>query len=271
VIEITGLEKRFGSLEVLRGVDLVVASGQVTALVGPNGSGKTTLIKTLLGLVRPDAGRLTIDGHLLNGDCGYRDRIGYMPQMPRFPENLSGREVMTLLESLRGVGARDRTLLDALSLEAQLDKPLRTVSGGNRQRINAALAFLFAPATLILDEPTAGLDPAASALLKDHIRAARDAGRTIIVTSHVMGELEELADDVAFLLDGRIRFRGTLEELRERTGEARLERAIARLMAEPVRRTGAAPRLSGAPAHESAPRTAGARSRDSKGERRVSA
>jgi Cu-processing system ATP-binding protein len=230
VIELAGVRKRFGALEVLSGVDLTVAGGRITALVGPNGCGKTTLIKALLGLVRADEGRVAIDGHTLNGDWRYRERIGYMPQLPRFPDNLSGRDVMGLLEDLRPDGPRDRTLLDAFDLEPQMDKPLRTLSVGNRQRINAALAFLFVPDLLILDEPTAGLDPTASARLKDHVLDVRRSGRTVLVTSHVMAELEELADDVAFLLDGRIRFRGTLDELRAGTGEARLERAIARLM-----------------------------------------
>jgi Cu-processing system ATP-binding protein len=233
VIRIGGLRKRFGALDVLAGIDLEMGPGRVTALVGPNGCGKTTLIKTVLGLVRADAGSVTVDGQALDGDWRYRDRIGYMPQLPRFPENLSGRDVMALLEDLRPDGPRDRTLLEALDLADQLDRPLRTLSVGNRQRINAALAFLFDPEILILDEPTAGLDPTASALVKDHVRAARDRGRTVVVTSHVMAELEELADDVAFLLDGRIRFQGSLAALRARTGEARLERAVARLMVEP--------------------------------------
>lgn len=231
MIEVRGLQKRFGPLDVLAGVDLAVTPGRITALVGPNGCGKTTLVKIVLGLTHADAGRVTIDGRALDGDWRYRERIGYMPQLPRFPENLTGRDVLALIDDLRAPGGRrDRTLLDGLALEAQLDKPLRTLSVGNRQRINAALAFLYDPDVLILDEPTAGLDPTAAGLLKDHVRRARARGRTVIVTSHVMAELEELADDVAFLLDGRIRFRGTLDELRTHTGEARLERAVARLM-----------------------------------------
>jgi Cu-processing system ATP-binding protein len=234
VIHIEGLRKRFGTLDVLKGVELSVPSGRITVLVGPNGSGKTTLIKSLLGLIRPDEGRITIGDTIVNSDASYRERIGYMPQLPRFPENLTGRDVIALIESLRPDGRRARSLLDDFALDASLDKPLRTLSGGTRQRINAVSAFLFDPDVLILDEPTAGLDPVASGILKDHVRAVRDRGRTVLVTSHVMAELQELADDVAFLLDGRIRFRGPLDELRGRTGEDTLERAIARLMREPT-------------------------------------
>jgi Cu-processing system ATP-binding protein len=232
MIEVSGLEKRFGATPVLRGVDLAVAPGRVTALVGPNGSGKTTSIKSILGLVRADAGLIRFDGQIVNGDCAYRDRIGYMPQLPRFPENLTGREVITLLERMRPGAARDRGLVDAFALGPQLDKPLRDLSGGTRQRINATVAFLFDPTLLIMDEPTAGLDPTASTILKDYIRAARDRGRTFIVSSHVMAELQTLADDVAFLLDGRIGYKGSLDALRARTGEETLERAVARLMRE---------------------------------------
>jgi Cu-processing system ATP-binding protein len=226
-----GLSKRFGRLTVLSDVNLSVAPGQVTAIVGPNAAGKTTFNKIVLGLVRRDAGDVLFDGQPINGDASYRDRIGYMPQIARFPENLCGRDLIRMLTDLRGAThARDESLIDMLALGPVLETPLRVLSGGTRQRINAALAFLFQPEFLILDEPTAGLDPISSSLLKDKIRKERDAGRTFIVTSHVLSELEELADRVAFLLDGQIRFDGTKQELKQLTGQLTLERAIAHLM-----------------------------------------
>ena len=231
MISITGVTKRFGRLHVLQGVNIEVRRGRITAVIGPNGAGKTTLIKSILGLARPDGGEIVLDGYRVNGDPRYRARIGYMPQLPRFPENLTGRELLDMVADLRGPATvRDDRLARRFRLDSELDKPLRTLSGGNRQKVNAVLAFLFDPDVLILDEPTAGLDPVASRVLKDQILADRDAGKTFVITSHVLAELEELADDVAFLVDGRVAFFGSLAELLVQTGQPTLERAIAHLM-----------------------------------------
>lgn len=235
MIELQDLTKRFGRLSVLRGLDLAIVPGRVTAIIGPNGAGKTTLIKTILGLTRPDGGRVVVAGHQVDGDPAYRACIGYMPQIARFPENLTGRELLAMLTDLRLTSAarRDDELIAAFGLEPELDKPLRTLSGGTRQKVNAVAAFLFDPPILVLDEPTAGLDPVSAGVLKDKIQRTRDAGKTFILTSHIMSELEELADDVAFLLEGQVRFAGPVRVLKQRTGEHRLERAVARLMATP--------------------------------------
>ena len=231
MIAITGLRKRFGAQEVLRGLDLGIARGRVTAIVGPNGAGKTTLIKTLLGLTRADAGTILFDGAPIAGRDDYRARIGYMPQIARFPENLTGADLLALVTDLRGgTVARDEELVERFELRPSLDKPLRVLSGGTRQKVNAALAFLFAPDLLILDEPTAGLDPVSSGILKDKIAAERAAGRTVVLTSHIMSELEELSDDVAFLLDGEVRFAGPLADLKRETRQLTLERAVAEMM-----------------------------------------
>ncbi|HWE41952.1 MAG TPA: ABC transporter ATP-binding protein [Gemmatimonadaceae bacterium] len=235
MISITGLCKRYGAHEVLRGLDLEVAPGRVTAIVGPNGTGKTTLIKAILGLVRPDAGTIRVDGNVVGEDCGYRARIGYMPQIPRFPQNLTGAELLAMLRDMRaGSGAAGQAIDDDLvgrfQLASQLGKPVRTLSGGTQQKLNAVMAFLFAPSLLILDEPTAGLDPASSAVFKDRILAERDAGRTFVLSSHFMNELEELADDVVFLLEGKVQYRGAVEELMRSTRQANLGRAISWLM-----------------------------------------
>ena len=233
MINLVDLEKSFGRLHVLRGLNLSIENGQVTAIVGHNGSGKTTLIKSILGLTRPDGGRIIFDGRELGDDAAYRARIGYMPQEARFPENLTGAEVIAMLKDLRDTGAApDEELVAAFDLEAELQKPLRTLSGGTRQKVSAVIAFLFRPEFLILDEPTAGLDPVASSILKDKILRERGEGRTFILTSHIMSEVEELADHVVFLLDGRVRFAGRTDDILHRTGQQRLERAIAHLMME---------------------------------------
>jgi Cu-processing system ATP-binding protein len=230
-IDIRGLAKSFGRLEVLKGIDVQVHRGRVTGLVGPNASGKTTLMKAILGLVRPDRGTLAIDGQPVGRGFEYRSTIGYMPQAARFPENLTGREVLRMLCDLRGnPGDADEELVRAFGLADQLAKPLRTLSGGTRQKLNAAIAFLFRPTLLMLDEPTAGLDPIASGTFKDKIRRVREAGATVVLASHTLSELEELADDIIFLLDGRVRFLGSVRRLAELTGSLQLERAIASLM-----------------------------------------
>jgi Cu-processing system ATP-binding protein len=231
VVSVSGVTKRFGRQQVLRGVELTVRAGHVTAILGPNGSGKSTIIKVLLGLVRPDGGTVAVNGEMVGADPSYRARIGYMPQLARFPENLTGREVVRLLRDLRSDEVpEDDELFEAFALPAELDKPVRTLSGGTRQKLNAAVAFMFQPALLILDEPTAGLDPIASGVLKDKILRARHDGVSVILTSHVLSELEDLVDDVVFLLEGRVEFQGSLRRLEESTGETRLERAIAHLM-----------------------------------------
>lgn len=231
MIRISGLQKRFGQLNVLQGVDTTFATGRVTALVGPNAAGKTTLIKTILGLTRADAGSITVNGTIVNGDVSYRRHIGYMPQIARFPGNLTGAELLSMLEKLRSdVAAPDRSLIETFDLGPELGKQIRNLSGGTKQKINAVAAFLFSPDVLILDEPTAGLDPRASSALKDRILADAAKGRTFIVTSHVMAELEEVADDVVFLAEGQVRFSGSLDNLKRTTLQVNLERAIAELM-----------------------------------------
>jgi Cu-processing system ATP-binding protein len=237
MIEIAGLTKRFGRVDVLRGVDLRIARGHVVGLIGPNGAGKTTLIKTLLGLTHGDSGLIRIDDASVGdgNDVSYRAQIGYMPQIARFPENLSAAELFTMLRELRGNPAElDEELVTKFGLLPELDKPLRVLSGGTKQKVNACLAFLFRPKVLILDEPTAGLDPLSSAILKDKILAARGKGATVVITSHIMSELEELCDDVAFLLDGVVRFMGPVRELTTTTRQVNLERAIAALMIREV-------------------------------------
>jgi len=235
VIRVEKLNKRFGRLQVLDGLDLEIGDGRVTAILGPNGAGKTTLIKSILGLVRPDSGAIRVDGGLIGDDGRYRERIGYMPQIPRYPENLTVEEILHMIKDLRGrFDDLDDELVGNFDLERQFAKPFKTLSGGNRQRVSAALAFMFRPEILILDEPTAGLDPLASSMLKDKVLSEKSRGRTLILTSHVMSEVEELADVVVYLLDGRVYFEESVPGLLERTGEPTLERAMARMMLRAV-------------------------------------
>jgi Cu-processing system ATP-binding protein len=235
VIRVKNLRKSFGKLAVLNGLDLEIPGGSITALLGPNGAGKTTLVKSILGMVRPDEGEIEVAGTRVTGDAAYRANIGYMPQIARYPENLTVREIFAMIRDLRGSGQEiDDELVTLFELEKQLDKPFKTLSGGNRQRVSAALAFMFRPQILFLDEPTAGLDPIASSTLKDKILRERAAGRTVVLTSHVLSEVEELADSIVYLLDGRVYLEEAVAGLLERTGETTLERAIARVMLKAV-------------------------------------
>jgi Cu-processing system ATP-binding protein len=231
MIVVQGIAKRFGRRVVLDQLDALVLGGRVTALVGPNGAGKTTFLKLLLGLARPDRGTIAIGGFVLDGSPSYRATIGYMPQMARFPAHLSGHELLATIASLRpDRQTPDLSLCEDFALGTAFHRPLGTLSGGTRQKVNAVLAFAFHPELIILDEPTAGLDPLASRILKDRILDERARGRTVLVTSHVLPELEELANDVLFLADGAVRWQGAARELRLVTGQATLERAVAQLL-----------------------------------------
>lgn len=230
LVQVSAVVKRFGRLRVLDRVTFDVRAGRITALLGPNAAGKSTVIKTILGLTRPSAGQILVDGMPVNGHPSYRAGIGYMPQSARFPENLTGHELVAMLRELREDRGEDLELLRELGLEAELGKLIRTLSGGTRQKLNAGLAFLFRPSLLILDEPTAGLDPIASRILKARIRRARAGGATVILTSHQLADVEELVDDVIVLLEGRVAYAGPLRSLVETTDEGGLEGAVARLM-----------------------------------------
>ena len=234
-VSLRGVTKRFGRRAVLDRLDATFPAGKITGLAGPNGAGKSTLIKVLLGLVTADEGEVRVLGHPLDGTPAYRARIGYMAQAPRFAEQLTGRELVRMVRELRGdVGPVDESLLDWFTGTPALDQRVSTLSGGTRQKLNAALAFLFRPDLLILDEPTAGLDPIASRKLKDRILEARSRGATVILSSHLASELEEMADHLVFIVEGHARFEGAPRTLIRATGHDDLERGLAALMAGEV-------------------------------------
>jgi len=231
MITLNELTKKFGALEALKNISLEIKKGTITYLVGPNASGKTTLIKSILGLVKPTTGFITIDNERLNGNHSYRSKIGYMPQIASFPENLTVVEILKMMKNLReDLTSYDEELIGHFKLEKEYNKRLKNLSGGTKQKVNAVIAFLFNPEILILDEPTAGLDPVSSSILKDKILKENNNGKTMVFTSHILSELEELAQDVIFLLEGETRFRGTITDLIRSTGQQNLERAIASIM-----------------------------------------
>lgn len=241
MLQIQRLSKAFGRVRALDTLSVTLRPGQVVALIGPNGAGKSTLLKCILGLVRPDAGELTLDGESLVASPAPRRRIGYMPQSGHFPDQLRVGELFELMRALRRDTCErvDDELIHALEVDRVTRQATRTLSGGTRQKVSACLAFLFDPDVLILDEPTAGLDPVSVEILKDKIRAARDRGKLVVVASHILSDLDEIATDVLYLMEGHRRLFRPLVELKAEAGETRLERVVARLAAA---NAGATPR-----------------------------
>jgi len=230
MILIKNIEKKFGVVKVLDGVSLEINSGGLFAILGPNGSGKTTLIKSILGMVLPDKGEIAIDNQTIFNQHLYRNEIDYLPQIAQFPDNISVSELIRMIKNLRDKPTREKELEEIFGLTPFLDKKLGNLSGGTRQKVNILLTFMFDSPMLILDEPTTGLDPVSLLHLKDLIKKEKKRGKTILVTTHIMDFVEEMADEIVFLLEGKVYFRGTLKELMKQTGENDLEHAIAALL-----------------------------------------
>ena len=228
----TNVTKKFGKLVALDNVSLTCNSGQAISLMGPNGSGKTTFIKSLLGMVVPDSGFITFNKQNIVHDWKYREHIGYMPQIGRFPENMTIAQVIDMMKDIRKDFNRniDEDLYKAFKLEEISNKRMRTLSGGTRQKVSASLAFMFDPAVLILDEPTAGLDPVASEILKEKIMKEKQKGKLVLITSHILSDLDDIVTEVIYLQDGKLRFHKSVEQLREDTGESKLSKVVARIM-----------------------------------------
>lgn len=223
--------KKFGKLKALDNVSTTCNNGECIALIGPNGSGKTTLIKSILGMVVPDSGFITFKDKNILHHWKYRDNIGYMPQIGRYPDNMTIGQVLDMMKDIRDKETvLDEDLVKAFSIHNLLNKRMRTLSGGTRQKVSAALAFLFNPIVLILDEPTAGLDPVASELLKEKIVAEKEKGKLVLITSHVLSELDDLVSRIIYMQEGKLLFNKTIEELRRDTGEEKLSKVIASVM-----------------------------------------
>ncbi len=226
------INKQFGKLKALDNVSITCNKGECIALIGPNGSGKTTLIKSILGMVVCDSGFITFNGKNILHQWQYRADIGYMPQTGRYPDNMTIGQVLDMMKDIRNNKEikLDEELIKKFGLDTLLDKRMRTLSGGTRQKVSASLAFLFNPDVLILDEPTAGLDPLASEILKEKIIAEKAKGKLILITSHVLSELDELVTQVIYMQDGKLVFHKSIQDLRTDTGEEKLSKAIAAVM-----------------------------------------
>ncbi|MFZ1452150.1 MAG: ABC transporter ATP-binding protein [Ferruginibacter sp.] len=228
----SNVSKKFGKLKALDDVSVTCVKGECIALIGPNGCGKTTLIKSILGMVVCDSGFITFNGNNIRHDWKYRSQIGYMPQIGRYPENMTIGQVLEMMKDIRGYKNEnlDEELISQFGLRDILKKRMSTLSGGTRQKVSAALAFLFDPDVLILDEPTAGLDPVSSEILKAKIITEKNKGKLVLITSHILSELDDLISQVIYMQDGRICFHKSITNLQQETGEAKLSKAIAHVM-----------------------------------------
>lgn len=231
MIEIKDLHKKFGKNEVLKGIDLSIKEGGIFCILGPNGSGKTTLIKCMLGMVIPDSGKITIRGEVIRNNYKYRERIDYLPQIARFPGNLTVTEIIAMIKDLRSSKTeKENELIELFKLEPFLNKRLDNLSGGTKQKVNLVLAFMFDSPLIILDEPTSGLDPISHLRLKNLIFSEKEKGKTILVTSHILSFVEDIADEIVFLLEGDIYFKGTIDQLKTQTEQPDFEHAIASIL-----------------------------------------
>jgi len=233
MIEIKELHKKFGKNLVLKGVDLSIKKGGIFAILGPNGSGKTTLIKSILGMVIPQSGSIQLNGTSIKKGWKYRKDIDYLPQIANFPNNLTVKELIKMIKDLRANNtSEDQRLIKLFKLEPFLTKKLGTLSGGTKQKVNIVLTFMFNSPLIILDEPTTGLDPIALIRLKELINSEKEKGKTILITSHIMSFVEEVSDEIVFLLEGKIYFKGSISELKTKTKQPDFEHAIASILTD---------------------------------------
>ena len=230
MIKINGLEKSFARQKVLNDINLEINPGKIYAVLGHNGSGKTTLIKALLGLVIPDKGEMTVNGESVKGKHDYRKDFGYISQIARFPQNLTVKELFAMISDLRHESLEFKILIDHFGIKKEMDKKLGHLSGGTRQKVNVVNALMLDPPVLVCDEPTVGLDPASVIKLKEILKKKRSDGKTIILITHIIGLVEELADHVFLLQDGNMNFSGTVDELKKKENQDNLEGALANLM-----------------------------------------
>ena len=227
MIQINNLHKKFGKNQVLSNLDLEINGGGIFAVLGPNGSGKTTLIKSILGMVVPNKGSISVLDKIVKKNWKYRHEIDYLPQIANFPGNLRVKELIRMIKDLRQKKSKEEELIQLFGLEPFLDKKLGTLSGGTKQKVNIVLTFMFDSPLIILDEPTTGLDPGSLIKLKKLILQEKNKGKTILITTHIMQFVEEMADEIVYLLEGNIYFKGSVEQLMTKTKQTDFEHAIA--------------------------------------------
>jgi Cu-processing system ATP-binding protein len=221
MIKIRNIEKVYKKFSVLKNMSLDFENGTCTAIMGPNGSGKTTLLKSILGLVIPEQGDIYVDGANIRNNYLYRKKIGYMPQTAYYPENLKSGEVISIIKEIRNAKeANDKELFESFATNSFGSKAISALSQGMKQRLSGALAFMFDSDIIILDEPTAGLDPHSSEILKKKILKEKEKGKLILFTTHIISEVAELADRFIFMYEGNIHIDEKIHRDKERNGNS---------------------------------------------------
>jgi len=234
MIEIKNLTKKFNKFTALNQVNISFNDGHSVALIGPNGCGKTTLIKCILGLNVVEDGDILVNNESVKEHYLYRKNIGYMPQIGRYPENMTIAQTIQMIKDTRKVSESelDTELLEAFELKSIFDKKMRTLSGGTTQKVSAVLAFLFNPGIIILDEPTAGLDPLASEILKNKIIKEKNKGKLIIITSHLLSELDDIVSEIVFMNEGKVIVHQSVEELMTERKTEKISESIISILKE---------------------------------------
>jgi ABC-2 type transport system ATP-binding protein len=229
ILEARGLMKRYGKIQALAGLDLVVNPGRVVALLGPNGAGKTTFVRAVATLLRPDAGTLHVDGiDVLHKPARVRQVVGLAGQFAAVEEAMTGRENLEMVGRLFGLSRKDAKdaavrVLEQMQLTAAADRLVRTYSGGMRRRIDLGISLVGTPRLLLLDEPSAGLDPGGRLQLWDAIRALVITGTDILLTTQYLDEADRLASDIVIIDHGKVIAAGTPAELKTRAGDDMIE------------------------------------------------
>ncbi len=240
MIEFSQVTRKYGNAVAVDGLDLSIPPGELFACLGPNGAGKTTTIKMLVGLLRPTQGSVCVDG--LDLSCQSRKanrRLGYVPDQPFLYDKLTGREFLQFIAEMHGLTRSQSEAciereLDRFELHEFADQLAESYSHGMKQRTVFAAQLLHDPSALVLDEPMVGLDPRSMRMVKDLLQAEAQRGMTVFMSTHTLGVVEEIADRIAVMSDGRLRFLGTVSELREQMAMAHgpLESVYLKLMAE---------------------------------------
>lgn len=236
-IEMRALTKRYRRTTALNGIDLKIPTGSVFGMIGPNGAGKTTTIRLLLDIIRPSSGTVAVLGKdPRSGGPGLREQIGYLPGELKLQGRVSGRELIRHYADISGPISKGAIATLAERLDLDLDRQVRTLSKGNKQKLGLVQAFMHKPALLVLDEPTSGQDPLVQQEFLSMVREARDSGATVFLSSHILREVGQAADTVAILRQGKILAVSSVDELRE-SAVRKVRARFTRISAEELRMT----------------------------------